>query len=81
MEKSSKQYNAEIKKAERILKKWEDKDMIKLDEKKLDQLKTGSQHFDEKYGPEGSPSRKEFEAKAKAWYFGTKVNFFCTKLK
>ena len=24
--------------------------MIKLDEKKLAQLKTGSQHFDEKYG-------------------------------
>ena len=47
----------------------EDKDMIKLDEKKLAQLKTGSQHFDEKYGPTGSPSRVEFEAKAKAWYY------------
>ena len=43
--------------------------MIKLDEKKLNQLKTGSQHFEEKYGPEGSPSRVEFEAKAKAWYY------------
>ena len=43
--------------------------MIKLDEKKLAQLKTGSQHFDEKYGPAGSPSRVEFEAKAKAWYY------------
>ena len=43
--------------------------MIKLDEKKLLQLKTGSQHFDEKYGPAGSPSRVEFEAKAKAWYY------------
>ena len=42
--------------------------MIKLDEKKLAQLKTGSQHFDEKYGPAGSPSRVEFEAKAKAWF-------------
>ena len=54
-----------------------------LDEKKLAQLKTGSQHFDEKYGPAGSPSRVEFEAygpagspsrvefeaKAKAWYY------------
>ena len=38
-------------------------------EKKLAQLKTGSQHFDEKYGPAGSPSRVEFEAKAKAWYY------------
>jgi len=43
--------------------------MIKLDEKKLAQLKTGLQHFEEKYGPEGSPSRVEFEAKAKAWYY------------
>jgi hypothetical protein len=40
-----------------------------LDEKKLAQLKKGSQHFEEKYGPEGSPSRAEFEAKAKAWYY------------
>ena len=43
--------------------------MMKLDEKKLALLKTGSQHFDEKYGPAGSPSRVEFEAKAKAWYY------------
>ena len=42
--------------------------MIKFDAKKLAQLKTGSQHFEEKYGPEGSPSRVEFEAKARAWY-------------
>ena len=47
----------------------EDKNMIKLNEKKLASLKTGSQHFEEKYGPVGSPSRAEFEAKAKAWYF------------
>ena len=40
-----------------------------LDKKKLAQLKTGSQHFEEKFGPEGSPSRAEFEAKAKAWYY------------
>ena len=43
--------------------------MIKLDEKKLARLKTGSKHFEEKYGPTGSPSRVEFEAKAKAWYY------------
>ena len=43
--------------------------MMKLDEKKLARLKTGSQHFEEKYGPAGSPSRVEFEAKAKAWYY------------
>ncbi len=40
-----------------------------LDEKKLAELKTGSQHLTEKYGEKGSPSREEFEAKAKAWYY------------
>lgn len=43
--------------------------MIKLDEKKLAQLKTGSQHLAEKYGERGTPNREEFEAKAKAWYY------------
>ena len=42
---------------------------MKLDKKILAKLQTGSQHFDEKYGPAGSPSRMEFEAKAKAWYY------------
>ena len=37
--------------------------------KKLAELKTGSQHLAEKYGEKGTPSREEFEAKAKAWYF------------
>lgn len=40
-----------------------------LTKKKLAELKTGSQHLTEKYGEKGSPSREEFEAKAKAWYF------------
>ena len=48
---------------------WEDKKMIKLDEKKLAGLKTGSQHLAETYGEKGTPSREEFEAKAKAWYY------------
>ena len=43
--------------------------MIKLDEKKLAGLKTGSQHLAESYGEKGTPSREEFEAKAKAWYY------------
>ena len=43
--------------------------MIKFDEKKLAKLKTGSQHLDETYGEKGTPSREEFEAKAKAWYY------------
>ena len=41
--------------------------MIKLDEKKLAKLNNGSKHLTEKYGEKGSPSREEFEAKAKAW--------------
>jgi DNA-binding XRE family transcriptional regulator len=32
-------------------------------------LKTGSQHLTETYGEKGTPSREEFEAKAKAWYY------------
>ena len=47
----------------------EDKKMTKLDEKKLARLKTGSQHLAETYGEKGTPSREEFEAKAKAWYY------------
>lgn len=43
--------------------------MIKIDEKKLAALKTGSQHLIEKYGERGTPKREEFEAKARAWYF------------
>jgi DNA-binding XRE family transcriptional regulator len=43
--------------------------MIKIDEKKLEALKTGSQHLAEKYGERGTPAREEFEAKARAWYF------------
>lgn len=43
--------------------------MIKLDERKLAKLNNGSKHLTEKYGEKGSPSREEFEAKAKAWYY------------
>ena len=43
--------------------------MITLDEKKLAKLNNGSKHLTEKYGEKGSPSREEFEAKAKAWYY------------
>ena len=43
--------------------------MIKLDEKKLAQLKTGTQHLAEKYGEKETPSREDFDARAKAWYF------------
>ena len=42
--------------------------ITKIDGNKLAKLKTGSQHLAEKYGEKGTPSREEFEAKAKAWY-------------
>lgn len=44
--------------------------MIKLDEEKLKTLHTVDEHFDKKYGPEGSPSREAFEARAMAYYYG-----------
>lgn len=43
--------------------------MINLDESKLSKLSTASEHFDNKYGKEGTPNRKDFEARAKAWYY------------
>lgn len=43
--------------------------MTKIDVNKLNELKTGSQHLTEKYGEADSPTRKEFEARAKAWYY------------
>ena len=43
--------------------------MLKLDKNKLAGLKTFDDHLQERYGAENSPVRKEFEAKAKAWYY------------
>lgn len=43
--------------------------MIELDENKLKTLNTSSRHLDEKYGTIGSPSRNDFEARAKAYYY------------
>ena len=37
--------------------------MIKIDEKKLAALKTGSQHLAEKYGERGTPAREDDERK------------------
>lgn len=45
--------------------------MIQLDEKKLAKLPTTNQLLDDKYGPEGTPEREEFNAKAIAWYYGS----------
>lgn len=43
--------------------------MIKISEEKWAQLPKIEDRLDKKYGPEGSPSRKEFQAKAEAWYY------------
>lgn len=42
--------------------------MIKLDDDKLAVLKTFDDVLQAKYGTEESRERKEFDAKAKAWY-------------
>ena len=43
--------------------------MLKLGLDKLAGLKTFDDHLKEKYGDENNLERKEFEAKAKAWYY------------
>ena len=48
--------------------------MLKLDKNKLAGLKTFDDHLQERYGDENSPERKEFEAKAKAWYYAELLN-------
>lgn len=47
--------------------------MLKLDNNKLSGLKTFDNHLQERYGDENSLERKEFEAKAKAWYYAELV--------
>ena len=43
--------------------------MIKISEEKWEKLPKVEDHLSEKYGPGGSASRKEFQAKAEAWYY------------
>lgn len=43
--------------------------MIRLNESKLSHLNTSSQRLSSEYGPEGSPTREAFEARAKAYYY------------
>ena len=43
--------------------------MMKLDTKKLNSLKSFDSYLEEQYGEESSAERKDFEAKAKAWYY------------
>lgn len=42
---------------------------MNIDVSKLSGLSTVDGLLDEKYGAEGTPSRLEFEAKARAWYY------------
>ena len=44
--------------------------MIQLDENKLAKLHNAGELLDAKYGAPGTESRKEFEAKARAYYYG-----------
>lgn len=43
--------------------------MINISEEKWAKLSKIEDRLDDKYGPVGSPSRKEFQAKAEAWYY------------
>ncbi|MBP5229370.1 MAG: helix-turn-helix transcriptional regulator [Bacteroidales bacterium] len=40
-----------------------------IDKNKLDKLETFNEQLDKEYGPKGTPTRDEFEAKSLAWYY------------
>lgn len=42
----------------------------KIDTIRLSKMRTANDMLDRKYGKAGTPRREEFEAKAKAWYYG-----------
>ena len=43
--------------------------MVKLDMNKLKGLRSFDSYLNEQYGEENSVERKDFESKAKAWYY------------
>ncbi|MFC2709902.1 helix-turn-helix transcriptional regulator [Hoylesella oralis] len=43
--------------------------MLKINEKVLASLPKADDRFNEQYGLPGTPSREDFEARAKAWYY------------
>ena len=43
--------------------------MLKFNEEKLAKLRTFNDVLEEKYGDSDSEARKEFDARAKAWYY------------
>lgn len=44
--------------------------MIQFDEKKLEKLHNADELLDAKYGAPGTESRREFDEKARAYYYG-----------
>lgn len=47
--------------------------MLKFNEEKLAKLRTFDDVLQEKYGEPGSVDRKEFDVRAKAWYYDTVI--------
>lgn len=43
--------------------------MLKFNEEKLAKLRTFEDHLRDEIGEAGSEARKEFDARAKAWYY------------
>ena len=43
--------------------------MLKFNEEKLSKLRTFEDHLREEIGEPGSEARKDFDARAKAWYY------------
>jgi DNA-binding XRE family transcriptional regulator len=43
---------------------------MKFNEEKLSKLRKANEHFDERYGKQGTQSRTDFENKALSWYYG-----------
>ena len=46
-----------------------------IDINKLKNLPTVEDMFEKEYGAKGTPTREEFEAKAKAWYYGEVLKY------
>jgi DNA-binding XRE family transcriptional regulator len=42
---------------------------MQFNEEKLAKLKRTDEHFDNRYGKQGSSERADFEAKSQAWYY------------
>jgi ribosome-binding protein aMBF1 (putative translation factor) len=42
---------------------------MQFNEEKLAKLKRADEHFNERYGKQGTAERADFEAKAQSWYY------------